>query len=223
MLKVYWFGYGGHSWMAEKLRNLIEDELGMQLVTIHEHPNADVKWNLETVFEELKKADIIIVSANYKRQPCKSNNKLTQAMALGKPIVCSPLPAYQDIVKHGINSFILLNDSEEEWRKYLTILRDNPDVRQKMGVEALKTARNYTQEVAAESWLKALSQIEKKVDPKAIDVIIPTKGNPEILAECLKSFENSSMKEDIYIIDNGNDITEESLSYLKVPIKIVEV
>ena len=222
MLKVYFFGYGGHSWMADKLRNLIEDELGMQLFTIHEHPNADIKWNLDTVYEELKKADIIIVPANYKRQPCKSNNKLTQAMALAKPTVCSPLPAYQDIVRHGINSFILLNDSEEEWRKYLTILRDNPDVRQKMGIEALKTARNYTQEATAESWLKALSQIEKKADG-AIDVVIPTKNNPEILAECLKSFENSSMKEDIYIIDNGNNITEESLSYLKVPVKIVEV
>ena len=42
-LKVYWFGYGGTSKLAEELRSVIENELGMKLITIHEWKNANVK------------------------------------------------------------------------------------------------------------------------------------------------------------------------------------
>jgi len=235
-LKVMFFGYGGSSWMAEKLRYLIEDKLGMQLITIHEHPNADIPWDLNTVYQELKKADIIIVPANYRRQPCKSNNRVTQAMALGKPVVCDPLPAYCKIIKQGVNGFITAGDAEEHWEKYLKKLRDEPELRKKMGQEALKTAQNYTKEKMSEKWLEALKTLEienKNVEvkqenkvilpnkSKAVDVIVPTKNNPEILEECLKSFNNSTMEEEVYIIDNGDgEKVEEIAKKQGVPVEV---
>ena len=218
-LKVYWFGYGGNSWIAEKYREMIEDELGMKLVTIHEHPNADVQWNLSTVFEELKKADIILVPANYRRQPCKSNNRLTQAMALGKPIICDPMPAYKKIVRHLENAIITYSGNDDEYRLYLKMLRDDPQLRTKLGEEALITAREYTKEKIALKWLAALANF--KPSPN-IDVIIPTKNNPEILDECLKSFSNSTNTENIYIIDNGSGVEELCKKY-NVPVEVVEV
>ena len=117
-----WFGYGGNSWLAERLRHLIEDKLDMKLVSIHEHPNADIPWSIDTVYKELEKADIIIVTSNYKRQPCKSNNRLTQAMALGKPVICEKMPSYIPIVKNMHNAIILEGDSEEEWGFALNLL-----------------------------------------------------------------------------------------------------
>lgn len=214
-LKVYWFGYGGSSWLAEKYREMIEDRLGMSLITIHEHPNANIPWKLETVYKELSKADIIIIPANFRRQPCKSNNRLTQAMALGKPVICDPMPAYKNIINNGINGFITKNGEEEEWFKYLLMLRDSPQLRKEMGIEAKKTSDKYSLKNITNNWVQVLAQLDNpNIDNKnKIDVIIPTKNNIPILSECLKSFSNSTLEETIYIIDNS-DSTNTDLNNL---------
>lgn len=223
-LKVYFFGYGGHSWQAEKFRELIEDELGMKLVTIHEHPNANVQWNLATIFEELKKADIIILPNSYKRQACKSNNKLTQAMALGKPVICDPMPSYIPIVKNLENAIITTEGAEAEYRTWLKFLRDNEKERIEMGKKALETAKKYTQEEMSVSWVNALSKLPKKYKNKEkdIDVIIPTKNNIEFLDECLKSFSNSTLNEEVYIIENGTGV-EDLVKKYNIPYEIKEI
>lgn len=223
MLKVYWLGYGGSSWMAERLRHMIEDELGMKLITIHEHPDANIKWNLATVYQELKNADIIIVPANYKRQPCKSNNRVTQAMALGKPVICDPMPAYVPIIKQGINGFITLEGNEKEYKYLLNYLKDDK-IRKEMGKNALETAKEYTQEKAVQKWISVLSNLPKKYknDNKSLDVVIPTKNNLEILDECLKSFENSTLSEEVYIVDNGEGV-EDLVKKYNIPYEVKEI
>ena len=76
-----------------------------------------------------------------------------------------------------------------------------------------------TKEKIALKWLAALANF--KPSPN-IDVIIPTKNNPEILDECLKSFSNSTNTENIYIIDNGSGVEELCKKY-NVPVEVVEV
>jgi len=224
MLKVYWFGYGGHSWMAERLRETIEVDLGMKLVTIHEHPDANIKWELNTVYEELKKADIIIIPSNYKRYPCKSNNRLTQAMALGKAIICDPMPAYTPIVKQLENAIITQVGDEREYKIWLQFLRDNESKRIEMGKKALETSKKYTLDETAKQWLKALSNLPKRKFENRVDVIIPTKNNNEILNECLKSFSNSSLEEEVYIVDNScSDSVENLVKGYGFPYEVREV
>lgn len=201
MLKVYWYGYGGGSWMAEKLRYIIENKLNMKLITIHEHPDADIKWDLNTVYEELKKADIIIIPANFKRQPCKSANRLTQAMGLGKPIICDPMPSYKPIVNNLHNAIMLKKGTDDEWEFALSLLQENSHLRDKLANNALETSKDYTVPAIASKWTKLISSYE----PKGVDVVIPTKDNIPIISECLKSFSQSTLQEDIYIIDNDVD------------------
>lgn len=210
-LKIGWWGYGGSSWMAEKLREMIEDDLGMQLITAHEHPDANIKWDLSTIYQELLKMDIIILPANFRRQPCKSNNRLTQAMALGKPVICEPMPAYVPIVKNFENAIILKDNSDLEWRNALRVLRDSEVLRNTLSKNALETAKSYSLESIAEHWVNSLISLDKKgssLPNKDIDVIIPTKNNIEILDQCLKSFKNSTMTEYIYIIENGEGVED---------------
>jgi len=224
MLRVYWFGYGGHSWHAEKLRELIEEELGMKLITIHEHPNANIQWNVDTVYEELKKADIVIIPTSYKRYPCKSNNKLTQAMALGKPVICDPLPAYIPIVENLVNAIMTTQGEESEYRLWLKYLRDNEDKRIAMGKKALETAKKYTVDEMCYKWVDALNSLPKKYSPDKVDVIIPTKNNITILDECLKSFSNSTMSEEIYIVDNSDNTEVEKLvKGYNIPYEVKEI
>ena len=205
---MYFFGYGGSSWIAEKLRYIIEDKLGMKLVTIHEHPNADIVWNLDTIYKHLQEADIIIVPANYRRQPCKSNNRLTQAMALKKPVICEPMPSYLPIVTNYENAIILMEGTDSEWYYALKHLRDNPDLRKKMSEKAYETSKKYSSESMCNKWVNLLISIDSKRGKTDLDVVIPTKNNIEILDECLKSFANSTLTETVYIIDNGEGVED---------------
>jgi len=204
--------------MAEKFRGMIEDELAMKLITIHEHPNADIPWKLETVYQELSKADIIIAPSNYKRQPCKSNNRLTQAMALKKPVVCDSLPAYKNIIENGENGIICTTSLEPEWCRNLIKLRDNSGLRKKIAENAFEISKKYSLENISKQWLDLFLMLERET----IDVIIPTKNNKEILEECLKSFNNSTLNEEIYIIDNGDDV-EDLIKKYKYPYEIKKV
>jgi glycosyltransferase involved in cell wall biosynthesis len=173
MKKVYWFGYGGNSYLAEELRQTIS-ELEMELVTIHEHENANVKWNRSTWIEELKKADIIILPTNTD-QPAKSNNKLTQSLSLGKPVICSPLPAYSKIYEKYPASFLIVKD-KTDWKKYLKQLRDDELLRKTLSENALKVVNNYSIDSIGQQWISLFNSLEK------IDIIIPTYNN----LPCLK-------------------------------------
>jgi hypothetical protein len=175
--------------MAEKLREMIEDDLGMKLITIHEHPNADIPWKLDTVYKHLSEADIIILPANFRRQPCKSNNRLTQAMALGKPVICEPMPSYLPIVKNLENAIILKSGSDTEWRNALKLLRDNENLRVKLAKNALETSKSYTLDEISKQWVSALEVLSKSSNSKTdIDVIIPTKNNPIVKKNILFYF-----------------------------------
>lgn len=63
----------------------------------------------------------------------KSENRLTMKMALGLPVVASPVPAYLDIVEQGVNGFIATTPAD--WHRCLAELRD-PALRRSMGMRA---------------------------------------------------------------------------------------
>jgi GT2 family glycosyltransferase/glycosyltransferase involved in cell wall biosynthesis len=170
-LKVYWFGYGGSSYLAEELRPVIL-ELGMTLTTISEWDNANIKWDRNTWLTHLKEADIIIVPADLSR-PAKSNNRLTQAMSLGKPIICSPLPAYLDIKKSHPGCF-LLAESQDDWKKNLIHLRDNEKLRQELSQKAIEASKFYSIDTIGSKWLSVLKDQKKEI---ILDIIIPTYNN----------------------------------------------
>jgi hypothetical protein len=224
-LKCYWFGYGGSSWMVERIRYIVEDELGMTLTTIHEHPNANISWSIDTVYKELENADIILVPANYRRQPCKSNNRVTQAMALAKPVICEPMPAYKDIINNLENGIILESDSLDEWRFALKLLRDDLNLRVKLANNALETSKLYSIKKMAKRWVNILNNIVDKKSEKSIDVVIPTKNNIPIIKECLKSFSQSTLEETVYIIDNDceSNNLENLIKELNLPYEIKEI
>ena len=221
-LKVYYCGYGGNSFMAEELRPII-NELKMVLITIHEHDNAGIKWDKDTWLGHLKEADIIISPANYKIQPAKSANRLTQGMSLGKPMICSPLPAYLDVGKKHPGCF-LIADSKDEWRERLKLLRDTPAFRKQLGERALKASQDYSLDAIGKKWDKLLQEDFSKViiqdKETSVDIIIPTYKNVDYLKLCLESiYKNTETPFKIIISDAGSD--EDTWKYLNTRKEII--
>jgi hypothetical protein len=116
-LKVLFFGYHGHLPQAERLRPLIE-ELGMELICINE--KSTPSYNRLTILDEIRKANIVICPCDVKLHPAKSNNKVTQALSCGVPVIASPLQAYLEI--EDPNLYIAHDD--DEWRLYLRKVKD---------------------------------------------------------------------------------------------------
>jgi len=198
-LKVIFFGYGGHAHLAEAFRPLIE-ELGMILITIHEHDDANVKWGLKTWREELNKADIIILPCDYKRFPAKSANKLTQSLSMGKPVVCSPLDSYK-VIEEKYPGCCLFADSQEEWKEQLLRLRNSPDFRKELGQKGVVAAQEVHIDRIGEKWAKVLQNIKVSTD-----IVIPTYNNLRGLKLCIESIRQCTPEtHTIIAVNNGQD------------------
>ena len=99
-----------------------------------------VNWDIDTVYQTMLKADvgIIPVDMNNDSLPLhkasqwqlSSENRLTLNMAMGIPVVASPVPAYKPVIEHGKNGYIAA--TRDDWVKYLKELRD-PELREMMG------------------------------------------------------------------------------------------
>lgn len=198
MKTAYWFGYGGSSVVLDPLRPIIKKE-GFSLVTIHEWETADIKWNRSTWLDELKKADLIVLPANYKIQPAKSNTRLTQALSLGKPVICSPLDAYLR-VQSETPGCCLIASTDEEWEICLKMVRDDEKLCKSLSEKALIAAQKYSIKEISKKWISALNVLDKT------DIIIPTYNNLVCLQQCIESIRSCTTNlYNIIVVNNGSN------------------
>jgi hypothetical protein len=120
-----------------------------------------VAWDAEGVYQHMLQADVGIVpietdpakgaSASWR---VKSENRLTLMMALGLPVVATPIPAYEPIIKQGENGFLARDNAE--WLSCLSALRD-PALRQSMGKQArLAALAGYSMDLQAKRLIGVL-------------------------------------------------------------------
>jgi glycosyltransferase involved in cell wall biosynthesis len=62
----------------------------------------------------------------------KCGYKLIQYMACGLPVIGSDIGVNAEIVKDGINGFLVKNN--EDWERLLALILDNPDIQHRMGL-----------------------------------------------------------------------------------------
>jgi GT2 family glycosyltransferase len=139
-MKVGFFGYGGNAYVVEKVRQPLND-LGIQLLTCHEHPDADVKWDVDTFFDFIDSVDIILITSRYELEPAKGVNRLAQAWSQKKPCVIYPMQGYLDYARDEHNCLIARNPDEAV--SCITRLRDDNELRTKIADNGYSLARNY--------------------------------------------------------------------------------
>ncbi len=152
-LRVTWYGVINNYFnFIEHMRPILSQDF----IEFRWASNDNPKWNQEWGFKQgvqfemdlrdawrredswqyfIFNSDIGIVPVN--NEAIKSPHKILNYMAYGIPVICSPTDSHMRIIRHGKNGF--LASSDEDWIKYLTLLRD-PQLRSKIGVEARKTA-----------------------------------------------------------------------------------
>lgn len=71
---------------------------------------------------------------------------LVEAMALGKSIVASNVGGIPDLIVHGKNGFLVPPKNPKELAKYIQVLLEDKDKREKMGLAGKEMAYNFTSE-----------------------------------------------------------------------------
>lgn len=222
--RAIYSGMGGNSFMVtEWLKETIESA-GYDLVVMTEWDNSTIKWNKDTWPDEMVKCDVALCPQRVDVQPAKSSVKATTAMALGMPVLASPIQAYKEVVQHGVNGYIC--DTKEDWYKALIALKD-PILRKQIGTAAVEAVKGYSLGSITKEWVDTLESlindrlkfpepvaIENVPERNIVDIIIANYGNVEYLKMCMSSiFMNTLYPYHVIISDAGSD--EKTWEYLK--------
>ena len=98
------------------------------------------KWNGATEVEDLRKIQIGLVPLpDNAWNKHKFIMKTAQYMALGIVPVGTPMASNPEVIRHGENGF--LAETDAEWVKYLTILVNDNELRNKLSAQAARDAR----------------------------------------------------------------------------------
>lgn len=135
--RLAWFGAAGHWPTALRLRRLLVETPalgGCELVSISNHPEASVPWALDTVWRELAACDIGVIPLDPgdPASRAESNHRVSALQALGLPVVCGRLSAWEATVVDGVSGFFA--DGDAEWVEALRALRD-PALRRRVGLK----------------------------------------------------------------------------------------
>lgn len=205
-MRVGWFGYGGHAWQAEQIREALKSN-NIDLITCHEHENADVKYTVSGIFDFVDSCDAIFLPVRYELEPAKSVNRLALAWSRSKACVVYPLPAYLKYAKDGENSLVVSNP-DEAVTAFLK-LRDDNELLLRLGASGKKVAESCLSPIDLIFSLKR--ELEKNNNSifkdVCLQVIIPHYSPKySYLLRCVRSLIHADLPQqvDIHIVSSSS-------------------
>ena len=126
-----------------KIKKKYSDSVKFMLISNKFYENKELGvtttfWNAEEEINQLSHIDIgIMPLPNNEWSKGKCGFKGLQYMAMEIPCIMSAVGVNTEIIEHGVNGFLAHND--EEWKKYLTLLIDNSELRTTIGKQGRKT------------------------------------------------------------------------------------
>ena len=120
-------------------------------------------WTEDAEVAEIQRFDIGIMplpDEPFERGKC--GYKLIQYMACGLPAIATPIGANKKIIEHGVNGFHATTTAE--WVNALTTLRDNPELRAKMGAAGrAKVEAGYSLQFTAPKLLSLFRETTARI------------------------------------------------------------
>jgi hypothetical protein len=148
-VRIGWIGGAGTLFYLDRLRPVLREVCGQAKgvkvkVVSNAFPDWDdvplekKAWTYEGEIQDLHSFDLGIMPLTddpWTRGKC--GFKLLQYMAVGIPVVCSPVGVNREMVRHAENGF--LARGPEEWSNHLTLLIRDPEMRRRLGRAARRT------------------------------------------------------------------------------------
>ncbi len=121
-----------------------------------------IKWMPDREVEELRAFDIgIMPLPDDKWAKGKCGLKGLTYMALEIPTIMSPVGVNTEIIQDGVNGF--LASTEEEWIEKISLLIENPGLRQKLGKAGRQTVvEKYSVEANKQKYLEVFNVVPER-------------------------------------------------------------
>lgn len=168
-----WIGDHGSIHYLEKMRPIFERigeryphvELKIVCDTFFDCDRMKVikkKWSSEEEVADLRGLDIgLMPLVDDPWSWGKCGLKIIQYQGVGVPVVCTPVGINKDLVEDGTNGFWAM--TPEEWEKKLSLLIENPGLREQMGREGRRRVlENYTNQACAPRLFSILTRMMEK-------------------------------------------------------------
>jgi glycosyltransferase involved in cell wall biosynthesis len=163
VLRLVWVGHANGWAGLNKIRALVENDASLSLTTISNHQDADLVWSQTTIESEILTHDVGVVPVDDSVYAVyKSTNRMTGFMALGLPVVVSPIPSYIDLVtRFGSSSPVgFVANSPADWATAFRLL-SNAKERRRIGANARKVARaHYSIERIGRRWMMVFESLK---------------------------------------------------------------
>lgn len=116
-------------------------------------------WSLDTEIQNLMAVDVgLMPLKESERTKGKGGFKLLQYMGLGIVSVASAITINNEIIDHGKDSYLCVND--KDWRETLLFILSNKNVLKKIGEKAReKITANYTFQAQYDNYINHLSHV----------------------------------------------------------------
>ena len=140
---------------------------------------------------------------------------LLEAMACGIPVITTLSGEGADIISDGENGLIVSFDNSDALRVKIKMLKEKPELREKLRKNAWQTIKNFTEERMAREYLKAYYKLFRGTE--TISVITPLYNDLDNLKEIYKSLEKQTypITEWVIIDDNSREKISELYSFIK--------
>ena len=168
LIQIGWIGTPNTSKYIDVVRNTLlqlREKYNVGLIVIGDDsffiegiPIKNITWEEGTEINSLNEIDIGIMPLHKSLwEHGKCGYKLIQYLALGKPVVATPIGVNLDIVNKKVG---FLADNDIEWYKSLEKLILNPELRELMGNAGIDLVNNkYSKSIAEQDIKKVLTNI----------------------------------------------------------------
>lgn len=100
------------------------------------------QWSVETEVSDLQDCSIGVVPLEESSgNQWKFFLKVVQYLAIGLPVVAQKAGSNSDVIKDGVNGFVV--ETEDEWYNRISLLIEDKDLRQRMSQAARQTALDH--------------------------------------------------------------------------------
>lgn len=122
----------------------------------------NIRWNAHDEVERLDEIDIgIMPLPDDQWSKGKCGFKGLQYMAMKIPAIMSPVGVNTEIIEHGVNGF--LASTPEEWKKIISTLIDNANLRKEIGLKGRQTiCEKYSINAQKEKYLQLFDSITNR-------------------------------------------------------------
>ena len=110
----------------------------------------------QEVPKHISESSIIVATSRYEGLPLVLLEAMSSGLApITFPYKCGP----KDIINSGENGFITSKFSINEFAQQLKVLMDSEELREKMGKQAIESAKAYTPNAIMEQWIRFFDEL----------------------------------------------------------------